>query len=88
MTRPYQPPEKSQITATERFSHTLNLRSIPSRSAGCRAGPAEKQNALGADLEAVRYTRYLLMTPLRTQSLIHSTNTHPEQFLVNQALGI
>lgn len=73
--RPYQPPKESQIIATEKFSHTCNLRSIPLRSASCRADPAEKQNSLGTDLEAVRYTRQLLMAPHRTQSLIHSTNT-------------
>lgn len=69
--RPYRPPKKSQIIATEKFSHTCNLRSVPLRSASCRAGPAEKQNSLGTDLKAVIYTRQLLMALHRTQSLIH-----------------
>lgn len=66
---------KSQIIAMGRFSHIHNLRSIPSGGAGCRAGPAEKQNSVGADLEAVRYIRHLLMVSPRAQTSIHSTNT-------------
>lgn len=73
--RPYQLPQKSQITAPERFSHTRSLRSVPSRSAGCRADPAGQQDSLGADLQAVSCTSHLLMTPHRTHPLIHSTNT-------------
>lgn len=57
------------------FSQTHKQTSIPSKSAGCRSGPAEKQDSLEADLGAVTYTRQLLMAPQMTQLLILSTNT-------------
>ena len=72
---PYEPPQKSQITAVKRFSHTHNLTSIPSRSAGCRPGPAEKLDSLGADLQGSNMHQVPTNGPTE-DSVTYSLNKH------------